>query len=565
MKSINNFIGLALLSGALLTSCSDSFLQRDSLTESSSNTFWQTPDDALMALASCYDALQSNQLYNSDQYSLGPLYMDCISDNGGHFNWSGWMEGYDMAMGIHTPSSSIIGSYWKDCYEVISRCNVLIANIDRVDMDASQKAIYQAEAKTIRALMYINLTMTYQDVPFLTAPLTIDEAECEKTDRAAIVAHVMTDLQDAAEVLPQNASSRGHITKGAALSLLGRVALYNEKWDDAIAAYKQVQGLGYSLDPSYAKLFTQSGETSPEIIFAVRYEGPGMSEGAAFNAHWNTPLEAMNGTIDLADAYYCKDGKPTTDTKIAELNGGGGLDVSKPNPAHFENRDPRLYSTLFVPGMLWNGKGGIDTSASNPYANVYGGAAASLSTVYVYKYFDPTDTSNSWDNGQDFYVVRYAEVLLSLAEAMVQKGGYVYSDVTALVNEKLPPVIGLGDCFLDRIFVCFHCNSNFRWHSVLFDRKFQFVVKWRIPAHRLLYGDHIVLFGHLVLFGAFVDEFRPKMSPHIAVCRTLVFVQDTADCRVIVLAEPRQQIQNVSTFGVVHNVATQVFDSVQYH
>ena len=53
MKSINNFIGLALLSGALLTSCSDSFLQRDSLTESSSNTFWQTPDDALMALASC--------------------------------------------------------------------------------------------------------------------------------------------------------------------------------------------------------------------------------------------------------------------------------------------------------------------------------------------------------------------------------------------------------------------------------------------------------------------------------------------------------------------------------
>ena len=50
--------------------------------------------------------------------------------------------------------------------------------------------------------------MTYQDVPFLTDPLTIDEAECEKTDRAAIVAHIMTDLQDAAEVLPQNASSR---------------------------------------------------------------------------------------------------------------------------------------------------------------------------------------------------------------------------------------------------------------------------------------------------------------------------------------------------------------------
>ena len=89
MKLINKYISLALLSGTLMTSCSDSFLQKDSLTESSSSTFWQTSNDALMALAACYDALQSNQLYNSDQYTFGPLYMECISDNGGHFNWSG--------------------------------------------------------------------------------------------------------------------------------------------------------------------------------------------------------------------------------------------------------------------------------------------------------------------------------------------------------------------------------------------------------------------------------------------------------------------------------------------
>ena len=83
-----------------------------------------------------------------------------------------------------------------------------------------------------------------------------------KEGRAAIVAHIMTDLQDAAEVLPQNASSRGHITKGAALSLLGRVALYNEKWDDAIAAYKQVQGLGYSLDRKSTRLNSSHSRAS---------------------------------------------------------------------------------------------------------------------------------------------------------------------------------------------------------------------------------------------------------------------------------------------------------------
>lgn len=427
MKSINKFIGLMLLSGAMFSSCSDSFLQRDSLTDSSTNTFWQTEEDVIMGLAACYDGLQNKELYNSDQYSLGPLYMDCITDNGGHFNWSGWMEGYDMAMGIHTPSSGILSSYWKSSYEVINRCNALIANVENIEMDAGAKAVYRAEAIALRALIYCNLTMTYQDVPYITAPQSIADAECEKTGRATIVADLMKDLKEAVTVLPSSAD-RGRITKGAALSLLGRVALYNEKWDEAISAYKEVMGMGYSLYDDYAKLFTEEGETASEIILAVRYEGPGKSEGAAFNAHWNTPLEALNGTVDLADAFYTTDGKPTTDTKIAEPNeSGNGVDVSKPNAARYENRDPRLYATLFVPGMMWNGKGGE--------GNWYGGASASYSTVYVYKYFNPFDTANSWDNGQDFYVIRYPEVLLSLAEAMVQKGGYTYGDVTSLVNE----------------------------------------------------------------------------------------------------------------------------------
>lgn len=118
----------------------------------------------------------------------------------------------------------------------------------------------------------------------------------------------------------------------------------------------------------------------------------------SFNAHWNTPIESMNGTLNLADDYYLTDGTPVTDRNYGEMN-NGVLDVTRPNAAHFANRDPRLYSTLFVRGMSWNGKGGE--------GNWYGGAAASLSMVYVMKYFDPKDTGNSWNNGQDFYVVRY--------------------------------------------------------------------------------------------------------------------------------------------------------------
>ena len=116
------------------------------------------------------------------------------------------------------------------------------------------------------------------------------------------------------------------------MAFLGRVALYNEKWSDAIAAYREIMNMGYSLYDDYKALFSQAGETSREIIFAVRYEGPGQGEGACFNAHWNTPMESLNGTLDLADDYYIQaTGLKTTDTNYGEMN-GGVLNVSQPVP-----------------------------------------------------------------------------------------------------------------------------------------------------------------------------------------------------------------------------------------
>lgn len=425
MKTMKKYIGMVTLAGTMiLAGCSDDFLQRDSLTAVSTSTFWQTETDALNGLAACYDGLQNNYLYSGGAWECGPLNMDCMTDNGGHFNWSGWMAGYDICNGIHTSSSLLVGDYWKACYEVIKRCNTLIGNIERVDMDAADVAIYKAEAVVIRSLIYTNLTMTYHDVPYLTEVQSLANAEAPKTERATIVSEVIADLKEAANVLPKEAAARGRITKGAAWSILGRLALYNEKWDEAISAYEEVRKLGYSLFSDYGTLFTEANEACNEIIFSVRYEGPGKEEGTSIGGHWDTPLEAMNGTIDLADAYYHLDGKPTTDKKVCEYNADGSADLWTLNTARYENRDPRLRATLFIPGMAW---GSADW--------FYGGAAASYSTIYVMKYFNPSlNWSTSWDAGQDFYVVRYAEVLLSLAEAYIEKNTSL--DVAVdLINE----------------------------------------------------------------------------------------------------------------------------------
>lgn len=426
MKTIRkNYIALALcVITFALTSCSDDFLQKDSLTAVSSSTFWQTEADAEEGLAACYDGLQNYWLYNGSPYYCGILNMDCMTDNGGHFNWSGWMGGYDICNGIHSSSSWIVSEYWKASYEVIKRCNTLIANIDRVEMDDATVARYKAEAIVIRSLMYTNLTMTYNDVPYLKDVQSINNAECAKTDRETIVDDVIVDLKAAADALPTEASARGHVTKGAALSLLGRLALYNEKWDEAISAYKQVENLGYSLFSDYSTLFTEANEGCSEIVWAVRYEGPGKEEGSSLGGHWDTPLEAMNGTIDFADEFYFKDGTKCTDKKVCEYYEDGSADLWTLNTARYENRDPRLRATLFIPGMAWGDKDWY-----------YGGAAASYSTIYVMKYFNPElNWSTSWDSGQDFYIIRYAEVLLSLAEAYIEKGTNT-DEAVALIDQ----------------------------------------------------------------------------------------------------------------------------------
>lgn len=405
-------IAAGVIALAAAVSCSDDFLQKDSLDSVSSGTFWVTPEDALNGLAACYDGLQSEYLYNGDPWGCNPISLDCMTDNGGHFNWSGWVCGYDITNGIHNSSSWMIMAYWAASYEVIKRCNALIDNIGKVNMDDALIRQYKAEAYVMRSLMYINLTMTYQDVPYIVHTQGMKDVNIAKTPRADIVEDVIKTLKECVGDLPVAAPALGRITRGAGLAVLGRIALYNQKWDDAIAAYVSILELGYSLYPDYSTLFTLAGQDSPEIIFSVRYEGPGLGEGSSFTGHWGTPNEALNGTVDMADAFYKLDGTPYTAQDACPVS-GGSPDLRQANAARYVGRDPRLYATLFVPGMSW---------PTHP-TDLYGGANPSLSTIYIYKYFGSCADNNTdcWDWGQDFYVIRYPEVLLSLAEAYVEK------------------------------------------------------------------------------------------------------------------------------------------------
>lgn len=421
---------MALAAGA--ASCSSSYLDLDNPNQPSSTTFWSNEADALMAITACYDAMQSENLYNDniDGWKYGFLARETSTDNGDH-TWGNWMLGSQISECTSGTNEECFSMYWNANYEMIKRCNMVTDNIDRVPMDKAKIEAYRAEAIALRALAYNNLVSVFRDVPYITKALTLAEAKAPKTDRATIVDGLISDLKATLPNLPAKGEQAiGRLSREGGYAILGRIALYAGRWQDAIDAYAQVYGKytlftsGDGSDPArnFADLFTEANETADEIILGVHFVGPAQGEGQCFGVKWGNPMNAIEGSMNLCDDYYCTDGLPISESPLFKgvekfPSGDNDLDV-----ARFENRDPRLKGTLMLPGMDWNGK------------IYYAADLAASSKVAIRKFYTPEDLSHEYDGSQDFYVIRYAEVLLSYAEALIEAG----SDLTracSLINE----------------------------------------------------------------------------------------------------------------------------------
>ncbi|WP_300792251.1 RagB/SusD family nutrient uptake outer membrane protein [uncultured Bacteroides sp.] len=430
---LNIYRGL-LLSGLLITatSCSDSFLDLNNPNQVSDNTFWQSESDALMGLAACYDALQSDHLYddNVDGGGFGFLMRETSTDNGQH-TWGDWMQGSTVSKGTSATTDGCFSNYWNANYELIKRCNLLLSKVEGIPMEDTSKNAIKAEAIALRALGYCNLISLYRDVPYITEPLTLENPEAPKELKKNIVDNILADLKTNNPSLPDKGTEqKGRMSKEAAYAIMGRIALFDARWDDAIEAYNNVigkvslfkSGDGSDFEANFRNLFKEENEGCDEVLLSVHFTGPGLKEGSTFGVCWSAPLNAIEASMNLCDDFYCIDGLPIDKSQLFKgSKEKGGHTRENPDYARYENRDPRLKATLMLPGMTWNGK---------EYTN----NLPAKSTACILKWFTPENTANEYDGSLDYYIIRYAEVLLSMAEAKVEKG-LPQAEITQYVNE----------------------------------------------------------------------------------------------------------------------------------
>lgn len=433
-------IAIALLGFA----CNKSFLNKQ-------------PQDAYSSTSGDPDALLAGVYagQSDPNFEWGPpawasgssvVYWDCMSDNA--YSTYYWEEIQAYGNGTITPSSSYHINFWN--YTTINKCNYFLANIANLETDSATLKNMIAQVRFIRAYQYFVMSQLYGDVPLVTTQLTPAQADAStRTPKDSVTKFILNELAAAIpnlspESVYRGTPNEGHITIGAATALKVRVELYQGDYADCITDCQSLMQMGYSLDPSYTDLFrTPNQYNNPEIIAAVQYTASSPSNALEVLAVM--PSNSMGGQASicplqsLVDTYEMTNGKLITDPT-------SGYDPLHP----YTNRDPRLSMTILYPGEAFayaNGTNSfydpIDSTSQDYYLPPLSNRSAS---GYIVKKFTSNladyNTYGLYQTGLNMIIFRYAEVLLSYAEAKIESGqidATVYSALNLIRNRAGMP------------------------------------------------------------------------------------------------------------------------------
>ena len=399
MKKYLSIIAAALLVGSF-SSCSD-FLDRYPLEELSDESFWKTEKDAEMAVSNLYNVLPTwdvDEAINSDDAVHGIK----------------WAAG-NQSKGVYDPADY----GWSGEYGYIRQANLVLEKIQEMDLSEDAYKKLEGQARFFRAYTYFTLIRSFGAVPYIDKPLELTDVEnITRTPKDEVYAKVMEDFDIAIANLPVqwDEANSGRITKGAAMAMKARAALYYNNWETAMTEAKNVMDLGqyelYDKDNTgrYKELFWEVADGCDEFILSVQFNAPTRTHYLiGWECFPTLGWGGLNPTQSLVDAFEDINGAPITSEASV-------YDPTNP----FANRDPRLEVNVLHDGETMYGvtiKVAPLSSSGNTGIGQHGDATAT--GYYQQKWLDPSidPQSTGWDMGKDWVVIRYAEVLLTYAEA----------------------------------------------------------------------------------------------------------------------------------------------------
>ena len=378
---------LVLVTGLLMPAGCKQFLTEQVYTEFAPQSLLQNEDGIKKVLYGAYSRSQINDYgARDDQFTLSEFSTDVSFESGGqlekdvlpfiNFQWDA--------------TAGVIRGIWVSMYTATRDANILLENIDKVtSIPPVRLAQYKAEARFIRAEAFTHLHRYFGAVPLVLTTST-DDLKPSRPTNDEFVTFVAAELTAAAKDLPLTQPLRGQADKGTALAVLTKFYLNTKQWQKAADTAKELMDLKkYKLFPAIENLFAVENEINDEYIFIY----PCLAQGPGNNI--------------MAHAF-----PPNYPILPNWANFGAQFRTYTAFYKTFDPTDRRLKMILTQYTDTKNVKQLLLEDATGK----------PLDNARSFKY-TPDPNAISQNNGNDFPVIRYADILLSRAEGLNEVQG----------------------------------------------------------------------------------------------------------------------------------------------
>ena len=325
---------------------------------------------------------------------------------------------------------------WRNIYEGISRCNAtlnLLSNVD--DVSGEDASRIQGEARLLRAHYHMEGYIFWKNIPYYTEA----DDDFRKGNTADVMPNIQADIEAAINALPETQAQAGRVTKWTAKAYLGKTQIWAGDYAAAKNTLDDVVNNGpYDLQPCFRSVFDVSQENGPETIFAYQASSND-GDGNGNNGNRNDRLNFPHSGSPFGCCGFHQPSQNLVNAYKVDANGLPFLDGSFNNAdvTADDAVDPRLDWTVGrdgVPFLDW----GLhapewirDRAWAGPYStkkNVYTQGSGTGSTV-------------GWASYQlhatNLHLLRYADVLLYLAEAEVELGNLERArEIVNMIRER---------------------------------------------------------------------------------------------------------------------------------
>lgn len=379
-----------------------------------------------------------------------------------------WYDGgqyREIYMHAWTSQTSSIKGAWSTASQAIGTCNANLTVVEASTiLSDAKKAQLSAEIRGVRAFWIYKMMDEWGNVPLVTDYSDKELPTCQS--RQTVYDWLVKEVNDIAEQCPDRQGNYTKFTKGAAYTLLAKLYLNAEAWGvggaenyaKAIEACDKVTSLGYALNPDFKTNFAIENGDSPEAILAAPFSETDTDK----DNRW----QMMNRTLHYKDQQALGNG----------VSAWNGVCAQPDYVKQFDDADPRKAATYLIGQMYVKGtqeeiitdhgfplNHTVDVSIipGTEYDGTNWGAVNQHDGARCWKW--PLNSPSLTDAmGNDFYIFRYADVLLMKAEALLRSGGSA-AEATSLVNQVRERAYGDAS----------HNKASVTLNDVMMERRFE--------------------------------------------------------------------------------------------